>query len=72
MAGRRRGAREAICERLRGDLKVCPTVRLASVKEIQALGQSAEYRKQRVFLDRREGRCAGQAGGQAGGWMDLR
>jgi phenylacetate-CoA ligase len=47
------GAREAIREKLRGHLKVCPEVRLASVQEIQSLGHCAEYRKQRVFLDRR-------------------
>jgi phenylacetate-CoA ligase len=47
------GAQEAIREKLRGALKVCPTVRVASVQEIQALGDSRELRKQRIFLDRR-------------------
>ena len=47
------GAHEAICEKLRGELKVCPTVRLASLQEIQTLGDSRELRKQRVFLDHR-------------------
>ena len=43
-----------IGERLRGELKVCPTVRLATLQEIQSLGDSRELRKQRVFLDRRK------------------
>jgi phenylacetate-CoA ligase len=43
-----------IGERLRGELKVCPTVRLATLPEIQSLGDSRELRKQRVFLDRRK------------------
>jgi phenylacetate-CoA ligase len=44
---------EAICERLRGELKVTPRVRLAPLAEIQTLGDSKELRKQRVFVDRR-------------------
>jgi phenylacetate-CoA ligase len=47
------GALEAIREKLRGELKVCPTVRIASLQEIQVLGDSRELRKQRVFIDRR-------------------
>jgi phenylacetate-CoA ligase len=47
------GAVDIICEKLRGELKVCPTVRIASVAEVQALGDSRELRKQRVFIDRR-------------------
>ncbi|MGD0461138.1 MAG: AMP-binding protein [Tepidisphaeraceae bacterium] len=47
------GALEAIREKLRGELKVCPTVRIASLQEIQTLGDSRELRKQRVFIDRR-------------------
>jgi phenylacetate-CoA ligase len=47
------GALEAIREKLRGELKVCPNVRITSVQEIQALGDSRELRKQRVFIDRR-------------------
>jgi phenylacetate-CoA ligase len=47
------GACEIIREKLRGELKVCPTVRLATLKEIQTLGDSRELRKQRVFIDRR-------------------
>jgi phenylacetate-CoA ligase len=46
-------ARELICEMLRGELKVSPCVRLATPKEIAALGGSRELRKQRIFLDRR-------------------
>jgi phenylacetate-CoA ligase len=42
-----------IRERLRGELKVSPEVRLATLQEIQSLGDSRELRKQRVFLDRR-------------------
>jgi phenylacetate-CoA ligase len=44
---------ELIREKLRGDLKVSPEVRIASSKEIAALGGSRELRKQRVFADRR-------------------
>ncbi len=51
------GALEAIREKLRGELKVCPTVRIAGVAEIQALGDSRELRKQRVFIDRRGRPC---------------
>ncbi len=47
------GAEEIVREQLRGDLKVCPTVRLTTLQEIQTLGDSRELRKQRVFLDRR-------------------
>lgn len=47
------GALETIREKLRGDLKVLPTVRIASLQEIQTLGDSRELRKQRVFIDRR-------------------
>ncbi len=47
------GALEAIREKLRGELKVCPTVRIATLQEIQTLGNSRELRKQRVFIDRR-------------------
>ncbi len=47
-------AEEAIREKLRGDLKVCPVVRIAPLAEIQALGHSNELRKQRVFIDRRK------------------
>jgi phenylacetate-CoA ligase len=46
-------ARDAILEKLRGDLKVCPTVRLTTAQEIHALRDSSELRKVRVFLDRR-------------------
>jgi phenylacetate-CoA ligase len=46
-------AAEIIRERLRGELKVTPNVRLATLQEIQTLGDSRELRKQRVFLDRR-------------------
>jgi phenylacetate-CoA ligase len=44
---------ETICEKLRGELKVCPAVRIASPAEVQALGEVRELRKQRVFIDRR-------------------
>jgi phenylacetate-CoA ligase len=57
------GAQEAIREKLRGNLKVCPNVRLASVEEIQSLGHSAEFRKQRVFLDRRKHAADNLGGG---------
>jgi phenylacetate-CoA ligase len=46
-------AASIIREHLRGQLKVCPTVRLTTLQEIQSLGDSRELRKQRVFLDRR-------------------
>ncbi len=42
-----------IREKLRGELKVLPSVRLATAREIGALGGSRELRKQRVFVDRR-------------------
>jgi phenylacetate-CoA ligase len=47
------GALETIREKLRGELKVCPNVRIATLQEIQTLGDSRELRKQRVFIDRR-------------------
>jgi len=47
---------DIICERLRGNLKVCPTVRLASATEVAQLGDSKEQRKQRVFVDKRQDR----------------
>jgi phenylacetate-CoA ligase len=47
------GAEELIREKLRGELKVCPAVRIASLQEIHAMVHSTELRKQRVFLDRR-------------------
>lgn len=46
-------AHELIRERLQGELKVAPTVRLATPAEIQSMGQSKELRKQRVFIDNR-------------------
>jgi len=49
-------AANIVRERLRGELKVCPDVRLATLQEIQSLGDSRELRKQRVFLDRRNHR----------------
>jgi hypothetical protein len=52
--GESSSAEEIIREKLRGELKVCPTVRVASLQEVQALGDSKELRKQRVFLDRRK------------------
>jgi len=47
------GAQEMICEKLRGELKVLPAVRLADLAEIQAIQDSRELRKQRTFVDRR-------------------
>ena len=47
-------AANTVREHLRGELKVCPTVRLATLQEIQSLGDSRELRKQRVFLDHRK------------------
>jgi phenylacetate-CoA ligase len=47
------GAQEMICEKLRGELKVLPAVRLAELAEIQAIQDSRELRKQRTFVDRR-------------------
>jgi len=47
------GEREMICEKLRGELKVLPAVRLAELAEIQAIQDSRELRKQRTFVDRR-------------------
>lgn len=43
-----------IRERLRGELKVSPNVRITTLQEIQSMGDSRELRKQRVFLDRRQ------------------
>ncbi len=48
------GAVELICDKLRGELKVCPSVRLTTLQEIQTLGDSRDLRKQRVFIDRRK------------------
>jgi phenylacetate-CoA ligase len=48
-------ALDLLHERLRGELKVCPTVRLASPAEVAQLGDSRELRKQRVFVDKRRG-----------------
>ncbi len=53
------GAAERILEKLRGDLKVGPNVRLTTLAEIQSLGDSRELRKQRVFLDRRHKQAPG-------------
>jgi phenylacetate-CoA ligase len=47
------GILEQIREKLRGELKVSPIVRSASLGEIRELGHSNELRKQRVLLDRR-------------------
>ena len=46
-------AQEIVREKLRGELKVSPSIRIAPLKEIQSLGDSKELRKQRVFVDRR-------------------
>jgi phenylacetate-CoA ligase len=46
-------ALELIREKLRGELRVSPSIRFATPGEIAALGASRELRKQRVFLDRR-------------------
>ncbi len=51
-------AAEMVLEKLRGELKVGPSVRLTTLAEIQTLGDSRELRKQRVFLDRRQKRAA--------------
>jgi len=51
--GQTDAAPETIREKLRGELKVAPNVRIATLREIQELGDSRELRKQRVFLDRR-------------------
>lgn len=48
------GALDAIRDKLRGELKVCPSVRLTNLQEIQTLGDSRDLRKQRVFIDRRK------------------
>jgi hypothetical protein len=45
---------ETIREKLRGDLKVIPSIRITTLAEIQSLGHSNELRKQRVFIDRRK------------------
>jgi len=63
------GAQEAIREALRGHLKVCPNVRIASLEEIQALGHSAEFRKQRVFLDRRRRDATAMSAEHSGGGL---
>jgi phenylacetate-CoA ligase len=41
-------------ERLRGDLKVVPAVRLGTAAEIEAVRNAPHYRKRRVFVDRRD------------------
>ena len=46
-------ALQLIREKLRGELKVLPSVRIVTPAEIHALGHPSELRKQRVFLDRR-------------------
>jgi phenylacetate-CoA ligase len=46
-------AREMISEKLRGELKVLPSIRLAELAEIQSIQDSRELRKQRTFVDRR-------------------
>jgi phenylacetate-CoA ligase len=51
--GEASGATEMISEKLRGELKVLPVVRLAGLAEIQAIQDSRELRKQRTFVDRR-------------------
>ena len=51
--GESASAEEIVREKLRGELKVTPAVRITTVQEIQSLGDSRELRKQRVFLDRR-------------------
>ncbi len=53
ISGPASGIPDEISEKLRGELKVRPTVRSASLSEIRDLVQSADLRKQRVFLDRR-------------------
>jgi phenylacetate-CoA ligase len=47
-------ARDAIRERLRGDLKICPSIRIAPLADVTAIGHPNELRKHRVFLDRRQ------------------
>ncbi len=42
-------------ERLRGDLKVLPTIRLGTAQEIEAVRDTQNYRKKRLFIDRRSG-----------------
>jgi phenylacetate-CoA ligase len=44
---------ELVREKLKGDLKVTPSVRITTAAEIHAISQSGEQRKQRVFIDRR-------------------
>jgi phenylacetate-CoA ligase len=48
------GTIEEIRERLRGELKVSPSLRIGSLAEIRELGHSNELRKQRVLIDRRQ------------------
>ena len=52
------GVDELIREKLRGDLKVLPSVRIAALAEIQSLGHSNELRKQRVFVDLRKSKIS--------------
>ncbi len=50
-----RGGLEMIRERLRGEIKVLPALRVGSPGEIESLRDSQNYRKKRVFIDRRQG-----------------
>jgi phenylacetate-CoA ligase len=47
------GACEQIREKLQGDLKVSPAIRIATSEEFAGLTDSRDLRKQRVFMDRR-------------------
>ena len=46
---------DLIRERLRGEMKVLPTLRQGTLAEIERLRDSQNYRKKRTFVDRRPG-----------------
>jgi phenylacetate-CoA ligase len=56
LRGKANGCLEEIREKLRGELKVTPSIRIATPQEIRDLGQSSELRKQRTLIDRRQPR----------------
>jgi phenylacetate-CoA ligase len=46
-------AAERVRERVQAEIKTAPVVRLASAEEINRLQSEGEYRKRRIFIDRR-------------------
>lgn len=46
---------ERLAEKVRSELKVAPAIRIVSGEELQGLQTAGEYRKRRMFIDRRQG-----------------